>query len=84
MKSRIFFLQGLALAFSGLFFSQSQALDISPIPLQAGGGAKPNVFFIIDDSSSMFGAVMKSREAINMPQLHILYSTATTQMILIS
>ncbi len=66
----------LHLVVSILFAAQAYASDISHVPLYAGGGAKPNVLFIVDDSGSMQSAVMKSPAAINTSNLDSLSSTA--------
>lgn len=59
----------------GLLFSiPVLAVQISNYPLYAGGGAKPNVLFVIDDSGSMQSAMMKSPAAVQTSQLNQLNS----------
>lgn len=50
-------------------YHSADALDISPTPLYAGGGVKPNLLFMIDDSGSMQDAVVVSQAAASTTEL---------------
>lgn len=67
MKRQNILLQMCAFAIGAMLWHSASATNISLLPLYAGGGAKPNVLFIMDDSGSMMDYLIKSREATQMP-----------------
>lgn len=69
MKATQNLFHGIVFTAIYLFCSQSMAVNISQTPLYAGGGVKPNVLFMIDDSGSMRDAVNPSRAAAATPEL---------------
>ena len=68
MKRQNILFNMCAFALGAMLWQSASADNISLMPLYAGGGAKPNVLFIMDDSGSMDDYLIKSREATGMPR----------------